>query len=359
MKLPDIILLPPNRVWRTYLGGKVIDSLQGKPNPQDTHFPEDWIASTTAATNNEMQQSADEGLSKVDIDGNPVTLKSLIEEYPIEMLGGDHYRNYGANTQFLLKFLDSSVRLHLQAHPTIPFAQKHLNSNSGKTEAYVILGIREEIKNPYIYLGFQRPITPEVLKEIIVEQDIEKFLTYFDKIPIKPGDVFFVPGGLPHAIGEGVFMVEIMEPTDFVARLEFERGGYLLPEEARFMGRGVDFAIDMVELKKMDSDQIKQNYFCEPRLVKENSGGSEYRLIDDQQTPCFSVNKLVIEGDFVKNADSFYVGIIVEGSGQINAGDSQIKLNKGDKFFIPHKAKDVEYTSGDGMEIVLAFPPND
>lgn len=359
MEIPDIISLPSNRVWRSYLGGKIIDSIQGKPNPQDSHFPEEWIASTTKATNNEMKQSDDEGLSEVEIDGVSVTLKSLMEEYPAEMLGREHYRKFGANTQFLLKFLDSSIRLHLQVHPTIPFAQKHLNSNSGKTEAYVILGIREEVKDPYIYLGFQRSLTPELLKEIILEQDIEKLLTYFDKIPIKPGDVFFVPGGMPHAIGEGVFMVEIMEPTDFVARLEFERGGYLLPEEARFMGRGVDFALDMVDYKKYDSNQIKQNFFCEPRLVTENSGGSEYRLIDDQQTQCFSVNKLSIEKHFVKRSDSFYVGIVKEGNGQINSGDSQIKLKKGDKFFIPYKTKDVEYTSNDNMEIILAFPPNE
>jgi mannose-6-phosphate isomerase len=39
-----------------------------------------------------------------------------------------------------------------------------------------------------------------------------------------------VPGGMPHAIGEGVFMIEVMEPTDFAVRIEFERGGYVLPE---------------------------------------------------------------------------------------------------------------------------------
>ena len=358
MQVPDIIMLPPNRVWRSYLGGEIIDSIQGIPKHQDSHFPEDWIASTTTATNHQMEQRTDEGLSEVEIDGVPVSLKLLMEKYPAEMLGQEHYGKYGANTQFLLKFLDSSIRLHLQAHPTIPFAQKYLNSNSGKTEAYVILGIREEVKDPYIYLGFQRPITSGLLKKIILEQDIKRLLTYFDKIPIKPGDVFFVPGGLPHAIGEGVFMIEIMEPTDFVVRLEFERGGYLLPEEARFMGRDVNFAMDMVEFQTHSSEHIKQNFFCAPRLLTTDSGGSEYRLIDDKQTRCFSVNKLTVEKLFVKRSDSFYVGIVTSGGGQINSGDSQKEIKKGDTFFIPYKTKEIEYTSNDNMEIVLAFPPN-
>ena len=40
-----------------------------------------------------------------------------------------------------------------------------------------------------------------------------------------PGDVWIVPGGLPHAIGAGVLMVEVMEPSDWVVRCEFEREG--------------------------------------------------------------------------------------------------------------------------------------
>jgi len=55
-----ILRLPPNRVWRTYLGGRTLDELASEVgghvpvpafSPADTHFPEDWIASTTRAIN--------------------------------------------------------------------------------------------------------------------------------------------------------------------------------------------------------------------------------------------------------------------------------------------------------------------
>ena len=357
MRIPDVIILPPNRVWRSYLGGKIIDTIQGNPKAKDSHFPEDWIASTTVASNGEMEQRDNEGLSEVQIHGRRLTLKSLMGKYPDEILGREHYQKYGANTQFLLKFLDSSIRLHIQAHPTIPFAKKYLNSNSGKTEAYVILGIRDEIKDPYIYLGFQKRITPAVLKEIIQEQDIARLLTYFEKIPIKPGDVFIVPGGLTHAIGEGVFMIEIMEPTDFVARVEYKRGGYLLPHEARFMGRDVDFAIDMIDFNQYGIDQIKQNHFCQPKLIEANSGGNEYSLIDKKKTQCFTVNKLIIADTFLKKSDTFYVGVVTKGDGRIISDDSQANIKMGDKFLVPYKTKDVMFISNNGMELVLAFPP--
>lgn len=357
MNVPNILLLPPNRVWRTYLGGKIIDSIQGNPKPRDSHYPEDWMASTTTATNHIANQRKDEGLSTVTVDGIPVTLKSLIEKYPGEMVGPDHFRKFGSNTQFLVKFLDSSIRLHIQAHPTIPFAQKYLNSNSGKTEAYVILGVRDKIKDPYIYLGFQKPIKPGVLKNLIEEQDIDQLLTYFDKIPVKPGDVFFVPGGLPHAIGEGVFMIEIMEPTDFVVRLEFERGGYELPEESRFMGRDIDFAMDMIDFHAHSAGKIKQDFFCRPQLIDTNSGGQEYELIGEKQTPCFSVRKLIVNDHFIRKADSFFVGIVTKGKGHIKTGGSKIDAKEYDRFFIPFKTQQVEYFPDNSMEIILVSPP--
>jgi len=207
MHIPDILFLKSNRVWRTYPGGKKLDQMEGAERPEDAHFPEDWIGSTTRAINKGREHLTEEGLSKVTIAGETMTLKSLFESEPDALLGKQHFEKYGANTQFLLKFLDSAIRLHIQCHPTIPFAKKYLNSNSGKTEAYVILRIREEIEDPYIFLGFQNPPAKADFNRMIEEQDEKALLACFEKIPIKPGDVFMVPGGMPHAIGEGVFMI--------------------------------------------------------------------------------------------------------------------------------------------------------
>ena len=357
MNIPDVIMLPSNRVWRTYPGGKMLDAIEGKSVTEDGHFPEDWIASTTTAVNNGREQFINEGLSHIEIDNSKFSLKKLMEKFPQEIPGINHYKKYGANTQFLLKFLDSAIRLHIQVHPTISFAQKYLNSNSGKTEAYVILNIRKEITNPYIYLGFQKIISKEDFKKIIVEQNTNKLLSCFEKIPIQPGDVFIVPGGLPHAIGEGVFMIEIMEPTDFVARLEFERGGYILPDEARFMGKDIDFALNMINFSPLSVKQIQERCFCYPRLINETPGGKEYILIDENQTKCFSLNKIMINKNYAKNSNSFYAGIVTKGNGKIIAEHQQENIKQGDKFFIPYKTKKVKYFADHELEIIFAFPP--
>jgi mannose-6-phosphate isomerase len=353
MNIPGLILLSPNRVWRTYHGGHTLDLLEGKLVPRDSHFAEDWIASTTVAVNKGREEFNGEGYSNVKINGGIYLLKELMEQYPLEILGENHYKKYGANSQFLLKLLDSSMRLHIQAHPTIPFAQKHLNSDSGKTEAYVILGIRKEISYPYIYLGFQHPPSKDDFNNSVLKQDSDSILSCFEKINVKTGDVFIVPGGLPHAIGEGVFMIEIMEPTDFVVRLEFERGGYLLPEESRFMGRGIDFAMEMIDFRQLSVDQVRQQYFCEPVLIYKESNYEEFILIGSRQTSCFSVNRLNIRGHFTRKSDNFHVGIVTAGVGIIQAGTESVNVKMGDKFLVPYKTKEVSYATAGELEVVL------
>lgn len=357
MDIPQILFLEANRVWRTYPGGKTLDRMEGNANPTDAHFPEDWIGSTTRAVNKGRGDLTEEGLSAVTLDDERVILESLFERAPDAMLGPDHFAKYGANTQFLLKFLDSAIRLHLQCHPTIPFAQKYLNSNSGKTEAYVILGIREEVKDPYIYMGFQRPPEEREFKRMIEEQDSEALLACFDKIPIKPGNVFVVPGGMPHAIGEGVFMIEIMEPTDFAVRIEFERGGYVLPEESRFMSRGIDFALSMFDYDSVSIDGIKERFFCQPKLLNTQNESAEYALVDSEKTDCFSVNRIEVKGRYLKKADSFYIGIVSKGSGAMSVGDQTFLLSEGMKFLVPYQTGPVLFESEEGMEVIATFPP--
>jgi mannose-6-phosphate isomerase len=357
MEIPEIILLPPNRVWRTYTGGRELDLLEGKLQQTDTHFPEDWIASTTRAINKGREEYANDGHSKVFIDHNEYLLKELFKNYPNEILGPDHYQKYGPNTQFLCKFLDAAIRLHIQAHPTIDFAEKHLNSHFGKTEAYIILSSREEIDTPYIYLGFQKPLSKIDFKNAVLNQQNDKILSCFEKIPVQNGDIFIVPGGLPHAIGEGVFMIEIMEPTDFAIRLEFERGGYVLPEESRYMGRDIDFALSMIDFSPFSTEEIKSRYFLLPREIQKQKQSTEYSLISKEHTSCFSVNRCIVKGNYSKKENSFFVCIVTKGSGRIKTANNVIDIKTGHKLFIPYMTKEIQFSSQDEMHILSIFPP--
>ncbi|HEY9166189.1 MAG TPA: class I mannose-6-phosphate isomerase [Candidatus Kryptonia bacterium] len=355
--IPPLIRLLPNRVWRSYLGGKLLDQLEGKVDADDSHFPEDWVCSTTAAINPGRNESVNEGISRVALGEKEISLKNLLQKFPAEILGPTHFAKYGSEAQFLVKLLDSNIRLHIQAHPTLQFAKKHLNSNSGKTEAYVILGVRKEISEPYIYLGFQHAPSKGRFREIVLKQETSELLSCFEKVPVHAGDVFLIPGGMPHAIGEGIFMIEIMEPTDFVVRLEFERGGYILPEPSRFMGRDVNFAIEMIDFTQTSGEDVRRKHFCPPRITRSGKGGIEYILIDEKQTRCFEVLQLDVTNKFRRRSDSFHVGIVKSGIGSMAAGGHREGLKLGDRFLIPFSTKEVEYKTDEGMKMIFAYPP--
>ena len=45
------------------------------------------------------------------------------------------------------------------------------------------------------------------------------------RVPVSAGDALLVPGGTPHAIGAGILLVELQEPTDFSVLMEMDTFG--------------------------------------------------------------------------------------------------------------------------------------
>lgn len=350
----SVLPLRANRVWRSYVGGQTLDQISGEPQPSDSHYPEDWIASLTLAKN-PGQENPDEGLAKVrNEEGDLVLFSELVESAPGFYLGQQHFERYGTDMRILAKYLDSAIRLHFQVHPTAAFSAENLGVNKGKTEAYVILSIRDEIKNPYIYAGFQRPPSKEQLKQWIETQDMASLEACFDKIPVKVGDVFLIPGGCPHALGEGILMVELMEASDLVVRFEFERAGLLLPEESRFMGRGLDFCLDVFDLDAKPAT----NFACEPRVLHEFADGSvQKQLVGFDRTKCFQARSTRIEKSVTKCEDGFYIVVVTEGSGTLEIDGQSYELKQFDRVFVAAEAGEVTFNTSEGLEFLeLAGP---
>lgn len=347
---------PANRVWRTYTGGRLLDVIAGKANPQDGHFPEDWIGSVTKAIN-PQDNGPNEGISIVKAGSKSMLFPELLGIDPEYFLGNQHIKSNGNYPGVLVKLLDSSIRLHLQAHPTADFAQRFMNSPSGKAEAYYVLATRQEVKNPYIYLGFQRPPNRQKFRRWIEEQRIGDLLECFDKIPVSPGDVIFIPGGRPHAIGEGVFMVEILEPSDLAVRFEFEREGLVIPESARFMNRGLDFCLDIFDMSALSADEARQRYMPKPKVC-ETWGSTATRevLIDHQLTPCFRVERTRLSGTIERNPDGFFFGIVTQGEVQILTDKESRVFRQYDKFMIPAGLGSHKWIA-DNAEILECYPP--
>ncbi|MSU72755.1 MAG: phosphoheptose isomerase [Opitutus sp.] len=359
-----LILLPPNRVWRPYPGGRTLEQLAGAPQPADSFLSEEWIGSTTRAVSRGREAPA-EGLSQVRVGHDPALrdFATLLASDPEYFLGAAHVKKFGAQPQVLVKFLDSGTRLYLQVHPTREFALRFLGAPSGKTEAYYVLDVRDPASAPepvgYVFVGFQRPPTPAALREFIVTQNIAALEACFDPIAVRPGDILIIPGGTPHALGAGVFMVEIQEPSDLVVRFEFERAGYVLPEASRFMGRDLDFALTVFNFAPLTLCDVDARIRCQPRRLRVLGPGSwQDELIGAAQTDCFRVTRTHLGGPVLKDETSFVIAIVTAGAVMVEAGGESHRFNTYDKLFFPAGLGPVKLTPVTATaEILECRPP--
>jgi mannose-6-phosphate isomerase len=287
-----------------------------------------------------------------------VNLTDLLTRDPDYFLGPKHCARFGADPHLLVKLLDPSIRLHLQVHPTARFARERMNAPSGKTEAYHILEVREEVRDPAIYLGFHTPPAHEQLKTWIEQQNIPALLGAMNRVPVKPGDSLLVPGGVPHALGEGLFLVEVQEPSDLVVRFEFERGGRVLPEASRFMQRGIDFCLEVFDPTPWPPSRVQRDAFCHPQRRRELGPGSwQDDLIGPAQTPCFRLRQSRITQPCVKEEASFHLLFVTAGSCLLEVGGQRLPLRQGKKVLVPYGLGAVKITPTSDCTLLECYPP--
>jgi mannose-6-phosphate isomerase len=370
MSLPDAselrtltsqpLRLAPNRVYRSYTGGALLETLQGEAHPKDSHFPEEWIGSTTATRL--AGRPPEEGLSRVvDAADRVVLLKSLIDAYPEAMLGPAHVARYGTNLGVLCKLLDAAVRLSIQTHPTRAFARRHLQSEFGKTESWIVIGTREvEGESPYLLLGFKEGVTAAEFRRITAVQDTRAMVDALNRVAVHPGEAYMVPAGVPHAIGAGVFMVEVQEPTDFTVNIEYTYGGIARTEAQCFLGLGFDLGMQCFDYTLTGAAAVRQNTLL-PRLLRQDTASREERIIGPEHTRYFGASRLVIQGTAVdREPGQCYIGIVIEGRGAIlSEGRAPLALRPGTTFFVPaasdhHAIRAEAYAP---LTIIRCLPP--
>lgn len=236
------IALPSNQpVDRFYAGGAKISAFRGE-TPAPPMTPEDWVASTTSVRGDEP--SGQTRLPSGEL------LASAIERDPIGWLGAAHVERFGVDARLLVKLLDAGQRLPVHAHPDAAFARDQLGTNHGKAEAWYILSPGT------VHLGLIRSVTAEELRDLVDHQQTEKLLELTHAVHVKPHDTVFVPTGVLHAIGEGVFLAEVQEPEDLSILLEWK--DFALNGAADgHLGLGFDVALTAVEREGRTRDEIE------------------------------------------------------------------------------------------------------
>ncbi len=331
--------LDPNPVWRSYLGGCVLRVFRGQPDTGDDHFPEDWLASTVAARNGPYSQKPDEGISSVYWNERRITVGELL----------------GMPLGVLIKLLDASVRLQVQAHPDRQFVRRYLSGDAGKTECWYILSTRGPAQ---VYLGFQRPPERAEWKRLMQEQNMPEMLACFDPISVQAGDCFVVTAGVPHAIGAGILMIELQEPSDWVVRCEARNGELVLPEAQRYMGLGLDACLDIFDYQAYPLTTVRTRFQQQPRDVARTATFTEEQIIGPRYQEFFRLRRLRGTGPARWQGDEIMVMIITKGEGVLCPGEPEQLVRQGQTWLLPGCVAEWRWEAHtNDWEILLAQPP--
>jgi mannose-6-phosphate isomerase len=318
-------VLPPNVLRHFYAGGARIAAFRGLELDGD-HMPEEWIG----AVNTTFGADNGRGLS-TDADG--VLVRDAIAADPEAWLGPEHVARYGADPALLTKLLDAGQRLPVHYHPGRAFARAAFGLDHGKTESWIIL---EAEPGATVWVGFDRLVELATVKEWVRSQAGDEMLAALNPVPVSAGDAILVPGGTPHAIGPGILLVELQEPTDLSLALEYRSFG--LSESEASLGLDWDRALQALDRSAWDAE----------RLAAARGPGPGANLLPPAADPYFRAER-VRGGDALDAGFSVLIGL--GGEGELGGEP----VGRGSALLIPHAAGPLELT-GDA-EAIRCRPP--
>lgn len=219
---------------------------------------------------------------------------STLTEY-FDTIGWDKVGAYGKKYRqlpMMVKYIDAERDLSVQVHPDDAYAREHEN-DSGKNEIWFIIGAE---KGSYIYLGFNRDVTRAEVERSLAEGTVMELM---NKIPVKKGEVYFIPAGTIHAIGKGCFICEIEQSSNVTYRLyDYGRAGLDGHPRELHISRGLDvLSYSRCEVQKSGvGDVEKLGEFLTDLFVGEVQCGlfryeakGEFRITYSRPRICFAL----------------------------------------------------------------------
>jgi len=247
--------------------------------------------------------------------GRYIPLHHLIPLRPRGVVG-----RHGEELRVLLKFIEAREDLSVQVHPSSEQARELGESEGGKEEAWLVL--RAEAGSR-IYLGFQRSASPEELRAALEggENLAERYLNILEP---QPGEVFLVPSGTVHALGRGVVVAELQQPSDITYRLwDWNRQP---PRTLHW-----DQALRVLDLEAHSPD----HYRCTPRRLEPG----RWELVRTARLWM----ELLEEGSWELSTEGFpWVIACLEGKARVRTAGGEAELPQGWSLLMPAAAGDMQ-----------------
>jgi mannose-6-phosphate isomerase len=282
------------RIW----GGTALRDFFNKSIPANQKIGESWELADLPDNHSEIINGKLAGQ----------TISTILNHYQSDITGGIDWQQ---PFPLLIKILDANDILSVQVHPD-QAACERMGAGSPKTECWYIIDARE---GAFIYKGLKPGTTAEVFKSSIEDGSCENFLM---KVPVRPGECHFIPSGTCHAIGGGLLIAEIQQPSDTTYRVfDWNR---IDPHSGKSRPLHIKQAMESIRFN-LPGDRL--------------SVRTEGRLVDAVE---FKVDKLQCSP---KSEISFHSGImrtviVISGSGRfIGTNNDETPFIMGDTLLIP------------------------
>lgn len=246
------------------------------------------------------------------------TINEYIEENGISVIGTNFE---GGRFPILIKLLNSATPLSVQVHPDDAYALEQENEY-GKTEMWYIM---EAAKDSELVIGVKN-YNKELFKNAAENGELEDYLVH---VKVKPGDFFFIPSGLVHAIGAGILLCEVQQNSDVTYRVyDYNR----TDSHGNRRELHLNSALDVI--REYTENEIKA-------LAHES--GFIAPVCADAET-LVACRKFAVERVKISNSVEFFCDktsflslnvIKCAGEGNITYGGEEFPFNLGETYFIP------------------------
>ena len=113
----------------------------------------------------------------------------------------------------LTKFIDAREALSVQVHPDDAYARRVEHQRNGKTECWYILQCEAGAE---LVLGWSAGTDRAEYERRVADGSLGDILR---RVPVKPGEAFYLPAGTLHAIGKGIVLFETQQASDLTYRI--------------------------------------------------------------------------------------------------------------------------------------------
>lgn len=290
------------RVW----GGRRLARLYDKPLPVGVPVGEAWeVADLDEGTS---------GIAAGPLEG--YSLREVTEAWGPTLVGTAWPEG---RFPLLVKLLDANDDLSVQVHPSADDCARWFPTAASKDEAWVVVDAEP---GAAVYYGFQPGVTQAQFEAAL---EAESLLGLLARVEVRPGDVLRVAPGTVHALGRGVAVLEVQEPSDTTYRLyDYGRGRALYIDEGRRVAR-----------VEADPEPL-----LAPRPVEHDWGVWEL-LVD---APAYRMERLAAEEALAWAVDprSVQVVCLLEGTASLAWAGGEQRLAAGDTVVVPAAMGSVE-----------------